>query len=185
MNKNRVVAVGYPKIIKPIDLKGIEEKCIGVILDGGIDSIDTNKKMLAIASEFAKRMEYTIVLKPHPKDFTNYLEIMGTDQICVKVNYESMDSYASNVSFSICFNSSAYIDLLCLNAQVYRYKDSVKKNIFDFLSDEDSFSDTKTLCSLIQYPRNDFNSQNRKIMIGCIVDSANSYCINANRLFQK
>lgn len=181
----QAVSVGYPKNIVKVEKRQSSNKKIGVILDGGSSSVDLNIRMLKVVLDFARISGFGVILKPHPRDATDYKEKIHSDEfgLLIEFNHEPIETFASYVEFAVCFNSSAYIDLLCLGVPIYRFYDSIRENAYYFLNDDDCFKNSEELIELSKTNDDINNQENRKRMVGNLELARKSYNDNAMRLF--
>lgn len=180
ISKDAVIVTGYPK---PIRKKLIppNNNTIGVILDGG-NAVQINKHMIKIAVEFALKHGFRLVLKPHPKDTTDFQSICDVCAVESYINRNSLSEIVDKAQFFICNNSTAYIDLLCLGAKIYRYSSTNHFSCYKNLPVNDTFTDADELYDLIQ--RKVSSGENRYFLIGAIGTAKTQYNHAASILFK-
>lgn len=172
---------GYPKHIEIIthDFKN----AIGVILEVGHCAVTINKILINLASRFCEKYNKKLVIKPHPHDYTDY-SIYVEGEVNSTTSYDNILDFARTIDFSICFGSTAYIDIIANGGIVYRYISSELENGYKYLSSVDSFKDMKGLCALYNNQMNGFNNENRLELLGNINSVAERYNSQAGKLFK-
>ncbi len=187
LKEEQVIAVGYPKKIEKLSDVEPEQKTIGVILDGGESAFPENEIMARIAVEFAQKYHFDVVLKPHPHDFKDYVKAFNLleEEHHVRVSREPILQYACNVTFSISFCSTAYLDLMCHGKMVYRYRSSSKQSMYSMMGDEGTFCNVEELERLYSNCNSAVDDQIITRLVGDIDHMAQSYTAHANRLFSE
>lgn len=175
-------AVGYPKTFKRIVDKTPKRDLMGIILDGGENLLPYNEAILTIAVEVAKKNNLKVVLKPHPHDKFDYTNMMG-DFDNYEFSHESIFDYGRKVDFSLCYASSAYIDLMAMGASVFRYRKETSENSYSRLNDKDTFTNASELDNLIQMSDNHISDENRKALLGDLNNIKKQYNEAAQKLF--
>lgn len=182
--KENCRAVGYPKSFVVYDKMGIDMKRMGIILDGGETYFPFNKEIVSIAVEVAKEHNLKIILKPHPNDKYDYVPLLnGYNNY--ELSNEPIFEYGRKVCFSLCYASSAYIDLLAMRSPVFRYRKVNSDNCYSRLDNEDAFFDVEELEVLLKRYNNDehINDKNREALLGDLSRVKSNYNETANNLF--
>lgn len=108
--ENRFQIVGISKcLFKPM-LHSIENKTIGVVLDGKFEE-EHNKPMVILVKEFAKKIGYKYILRYHPnfqgKEYDSLLDNNGSN--CSKE--KSLEDFLNDVGFCVLANSTVLFEL--------------------------------------------------------------------------
>lgn len=179
LGENRIVSVAYPRRVTR--LESAKTGVVGVILDGGPVAETINKKLIEIAIAYASKNNMKIILKPHPHDRRDFTKSMvGFKNY--SVTYDYIFDYAVKVDFSICFASSVYIDLLSVQAPVYRLSYQNIADGYKGLSTDDVFSTLEGLEKLVDMGIAS-NIKNRELLLGDIDNAPRNYNSVAKKLF--
>ncbi|WP_319504958.1 hypothetical protein [Bacteroides graminisolvens] len=184
LSDDEVDVVGYPKRVcgKIRDNSNVKKR-FGVILDTGVFTEKTNQKMIILAVSLARNHNLELVLKPHPYDTTDYLSMVQNFEK-VLISRDTMEEYALKVDFSICFASTAYIDLIVNRHIVYRYSDNDIQLDYSRLMDNDSFENIEELEDLYLLSNSDINDGNRILLLGDVENIRTCYNDAAKKITQ-
>ena len=144
--KEKLLKVGCPSLITPKRISG-KEGAIGLLFDGGKHSIADNKNMYAIANRYAKERNKKLVIKLHPSykssEYTFFIEDEN-----VELYDGDLESFAKNVEFTICCNTSCLIYLLIWEHPIVHYAPVYMYDVYSELKPY-SFSKYEELISII------------------------------------
>lgn len=147
VESGRIVKCGCPDFINPVpvECKGVD---VGVLFDGDINAKEDNLEMLRIALELLEKEDSKVKVKLHPSDsIDNYRNRINAEKVELFVG--SIREFAEQVSFVICCNTSALIQLLAIGVDVFRYKTTLRYDMYTAL-DDFSFVDSEGLMSVMK-----------------------------------
>lgn len=174
--------VGYPKSFKKRSGDIVDTQIMGIVLDGGESLLPYNKIIISIALEVAKKSNLKIVLKPHPNDKYDYVALLG-DYRNYEISHETIFVFGNKVDFSLCYASSAYIDLMAMGALIFRYRKDGIENCYSRLANVDTFCDADELSALLLRKNAHVNDENRDALLGDLSKVKQGYNNAAIKLF--
>ncbi len=180
--RNICKPVGYPKSFKERSGDIDDTKAMGIVLDGGESLLPYNKAIISIALDVAKKYNLKIVLKPHPNDKYDYVAWLG-DYKNYEISHETIFDFGNKVNFSLCYASSAYIDLMAMGALIFRYRKDGIENCYSRLANVDTFCDADELNALILSNDVHVNDENRNTLLGDLSKNKQAYNNAAIKLF--
>ncbi len=138
----QVFLCGCPEFISEKE-SPVQGDAVGVLLDGDILSGEDNVKMLEIAQQDAARSDKKLIIKLHPKDNINkYQGHFDTDKAEVFIG--SIEEFAQRLSYVICCNTSALIQMMAYKVKVYHYRTTTCYDMYKVLQNY-SFTDFEGL----------------------------------------
>ena len=145
--KARLIKVGNPYLIVPEKVFGARGT-IGVLFDGGDESIPDNKQMYSIAKRFAAKNNKKLLVKLHPSYKTaEFTFFMGDEN--VDLFSGDLKTFAESVEMTICCNTSCLITLLIWECKMLHYAPSFMIDVYEELQ-QYSFSNYDELVLLDQ-----------------------------------
>ena len=119
--KEQIEVLGVIKCIDGGKVIHKNNKVIGLLLDGEFEA-ENNSNLINITNAFATNHGYRVYLRFHPRmDKSTYKDLYEDNIFQVCPNEISLKEYVSQTEFCIVANSTAFIEMLCWNAIVYRY----------------------------------------------------------------
>lgn len=130
--ENQIKVLGVIKCLDNVRIEHKNNHIIGLLLDGEFEA-ENNYNLITIASKFTLKYGYKVILRFHPRmNPTIYDGLYDKTTFSVCSKNVPLKEFVSQTEFCIVANSTAFIEMNCWKATVYRYS---SKNIHDkFLS---------------------------------------------------
>lgn len=148
IDSNRMIICGFPKFIenRNNNINEIDRNIFGILLDGP-QHTKSNKDMIIMANNIAKKINKKFIIKLHPAiKIDEFYKLIDKEYLKYIVDKnESIEEYATKIDFSIVHASSVYTELCAMESTVFRYEangyiyKSITKEIDDEFNTIDEF----------------------------------------------
>lgn len=166
IDEDRLLVLGNPKYIN-LDKNKIykdrlrkKDECIfGVVLNNPLGH-EENKKLIRIANEICKKINYKYLIKPHPSiNMDDYKNIIDNDYLKMILPQKlSILEYTEMVDFSLVGLSTVYLELNLFLSPVFRYIDLTYNYDTSKSLNKDYFTEIEEFIQIYNSFRNDKKS---------------------------
>lgn len=126
----KIKVLGVAKCINNTPIFNANNKTIGLVLDGEFEK-ENNDNLIKIASTFAEKYNYKIILRFHPRmDSSIYNHCIDKNIFSICPKNTSLRDFIAQTEFCIVANSTVFIEMICWHTKVYRYSSRNNKDKF-------------------------------------------------------
>lgn len=119
--EERIKVLGVTKCLDNTKITQEKNHTIGLLLDGEFEA-ENNYNLITIVGKFVSKYRYKVVLRFHPRMNTSIYEGLY-DRALFSICSKSipLKEFVAHTEFCIAANSTAFIEMMCWGATVYRY----------------------------------------------------------------
>lgn len=126
----RIKVLGVIKCINSMIIKQKKNGVIGLLLDGEFEA-ENNISLIDIVGRFAYKYGYKVYLRFHPRmNNSTYENLYDKTIFSVCEKNIPLTNFVSQTEFCIVANSTAFIEMVCWGASIYRYSSRNLKDKF-------------------------------------------------------
>ena len=130
IKSDSIKVLGVIKCLDDIMVKHKRNKVVGLLLDGEFEA-ENNIKLIDIVGRFALKYDYKVILRFHPRmDIFTYEKLYDKTLFSVCGKNTSLIDFVSETEFCIVANSTAFFEMICWGAKIYRYSSRNLKDKF-------------------------------------------------------